>query len=225
VGPSCNKCGDTDWEPVAGLGVRRCVCVAEREQAKRLASVRDRLNVIPPEFRWVDLHTLQPDPARHPRQGEVIEQILREPFRSRGLFGRSGIGKTLLSWGIVRLAIEDGRIVYGIKLQRLLEQLRAAEFDFAQRPVITAEELIQMEEGATVFLDDISRPTPSSYAGGKFYDILDAIYESRRHQLVVTCHCPLKALESHWNKAGEELGTAIVRRIVETHGAQIPKLF
>lgn len=205
-------------------GVRPCECREEKARAERLAQINDRLNAIPAEFRWVDLRTLKAEPARHPHQGDVIAMMLREPERSIGLFAANGMGKTLLAYGLVRLAIETGRPFVAVNLRMLLKQYQEAQFDDGIRPAITAADLERTEERMLVFLDDIGMAKPTEFTAGELYDVLNTIYIHQRHQLVVTSHSSLEKLETHWNKAGDHWGTALVRRIEELRDIQIPEL-
>jgi hypothetical protein len=222
----CDKCSGTGWKPVAGKsGVIECECRPATARAARIAAAGDLLQKIPPAFRWVNLRTLQPLAAKHPRQGEIIGQILRDPFRSQGFFGKSGIGKTLLGWGIIRLAIEEGRPVYGIKLSHLLDQYTMAEKNDSVRPLITAYDLIETEESCTIFLDEIKPSRLTPFRVGVVYDILDAIYEQQRHQVIVTSNSTLEEIERHYESFVKDAGISILRRIVESHNMAIPKLF
>lgn len=214
----CGTCNDTGYEFI-GDGVRPCVCLT-RKRVERLLSV-EWLQC----YRRFDLAMIQPDPQRHWKQSALLDQLRREPERSYAFFGTNGIGKTLFAWLLYRYAVEDGRFAVAVKVKRLLDDFRAAEFDPDHCPAITARTLIEAKSRWLVLLDDFGVASPSAYAGSQLYDLCDAIY-TKGHQLVVTSHSTAESLQRHWSQAGDRYGAAIMRRVLEVEGmVQVTELF
>lgn len=192
-----------------GRGARPCpYCSLDAQKTRLLARIED-------EYQDFSLNTIQPMAAIHWKQEAIIKQLRKEPDRSYAFFGLNGVGKTLFGWMLYKHAVQKGRHAVGVKLARLLEQFRAHQFDDSVVLEISPATLLQATSRYFVFLDDITVAPTSEYAGRKFYDLMDAI-KTKGHQLVVTAHAPIEQIERIWNAAGYNIGSAIVRRILQS---------
>ncbi len=81
-------------------------------------------------------------------------------------------------------------------------------------PRLSAEDLRQDHTKFSIFLDDVDKAKPTEYAAEQLFELADAIY-AFNHQIIVTTNLSLVKLVSHFEKADERYGGAIVRRIVD----------
>lgn len=208
-------------EIVEGCGARMCVC--------RIARIRaDRLSKIPPKFAAHKLSTLEPDPARHPLQAEIVPFVKANPEHSYLLAGRFGCGKSLLMWLMYRNAIKQTpRRVVICTLAELLQEFRdfirsSIDRETPKIPRLNAGELRQRDTPYSIFLDDIDKAKPTEYAAEQFFEIVNAAYEFE-HQLVVTTNLRVGELGDHFDRADERFGGAIIRRLVDN--AKVVEMF
>lgn len=223
LGPSfeCSLCDDTGMETVPGHGARFCECRLALIRAKRLAR-------IPPKFAGFHLAALAPNVEAHPLQAEIVPFIRANPESSYVLAGRFGSGKSLMMWLLYRNAIKQTpRKVVVCTLSELLEEFRgfiqsSVRNETPKLPSLCAAELRQTETPYSIFLDDIDKARPTEYAAEQFFEIVNAIYEYQ-HQLVVTTNLRVRDLSSHFDRADERFGGAIVRRLVDN--AKVVEMF
>lgn len=210
---NCELCWDTGMELLGRLGARKCTCRIVRTRDKLLAK-------IPPRFRDVRLEYLVPDKERHRKQATLFAFAKANPEVNYFLAGDAGTGKTMLMWALYAYAVELGkRVVRAITLAELLDQYRAFIRDSIagatpKFPLIGAEDLRSSDRKYAIFLDDIDKAKPTEYAAEETFKLVNAIYEEE-HQLVVTTNKPSWSLIRHFNRADEDYGEPIIRRMLE----------
>lgn len=211
----CDECQDLQW-----VNGKPCACQTRKRQRRLFAELVRNLGAI---YTPHSLESLQPQRSRHWKQAQLIEAMRANPEASWALFGEKGIGKTLFAFVLARHAIEQGRFVVAVRLRTLLEQLREWEFNDGARPAIVASTLREAETSWCIVLDEIGAISPTPYAGQELLDIVDAIYTSGRHQLIVTAMSDEETLKQHYERAGDGLGGAILRRILDSPNVIKPK--
>lgn len=210
--PSCDKCDDLGWDLTNALGVRECSC---RVQAR----IRRKLRRVPPEYEGICLEEIMPDLKRHPEQAFVWETVKNNPDSCYLVCGRSGSGKTTILQSLYTRAILLDRPAVAISLVKLAEDYRQAAKDKnGYELVLSPVSLETKRERWFVGLDDFHICRPTQFAGEMIFWLLDTVY-SYRHQLVVTSQLDKNGLRRHWSKAGEGIGPAIMRRVLEIDGA------
>jgi DNA replication protein DnaC len=198
-------------------------CVCRLEKIRRI-----RLDKIPPVYSQVaDLSKLQPT-NRHARQAEVIEFMRNNPDRNYFFGGKFGCGKTLFLWSLYREQVMNDRRVIACTLSELLEEFKAyiaasiSKSDKIVYPRISAGDLRQTHTKYHIFLDDIDKARPTEYAAEQLFELANAIHDFQ-HQIVITTNLSVTNLVTHFERADERFGGAIVRRLVEK--AKIYEMF
>lgn len=214
---ACEECKDIGWKFGDWRGAKKCECLKARQRAKLL----DR---IPPEYRGLDLDTIQPDPGRHEGQASLVDALRADPDMSLLLCGRVGCGKSLFGWLLYRRAIEQERPAVAIPLAELLGQFRRYECGSDQLPVVTSEDLRDGSRRWLIFLDEFDKARPTEFAGEQLFLLMDAIY-TYRHQLVVTSNLGKDDLRIHWSQASDMYGVSIMRRLLELDGLSWKEMF
>jgi DNA replication protein DnaC len=214
---TCVICEDTGWISVEDKGVKQCECL----KSKLRTRLMDR---IPPEYRGMDLATIQPDDSRHEGQSSLIAALRRDPDMSLIISGRVGCGKSLIGWLLYRRAIEQDRPAVALPLAELLGQFRRYECGSETLPDITSDSLRDGSRRWLIFLDEFDKARASEFAGEQLFLLMDAIY-TYRHQLVVTSNVTKDALRSHWSQASEQYGVSIMRRLLELDGMARKEMF
>lgn len=214
---TCLECEDTGWILVKGRGAKRCECLKAKIRARLLER-------IPPEYRGLDLGSIEPDLSRHPEQAGLIAALKKDSGISLLLAGRVGCGKSLIGWLLYKRAIEADRPAVAIPLAELLGQFRRFECGSEHLPAVTSENLRDGGRRWLIFLDEFDKARPTEFAGEQLFLLMDAIY-TYRHQLVITSNVPKDALRSHWSQASEQYGVSIMRRVLELEGMAWKEMF
>lgn len=217
----CVICSDLEWIPT-DKGAKPCECL----KAKLMSA---RLDKIPPEYRGMDMATLQPDMTRHTGQRSLIASLRSDPHISLLLSGKVGSGKSLFGWLLYKRAVEEGRPSVALSLAELLDQFRDAAMRDDYIPIVTPEELRDDKRRWFVFLDEFDKPRVTEFAAEKLLRLLDEIY-NYRHQLVVASNLKKDDLRAHWSQrgshdGGERYGSSIMRRLLELEGMARMELF
>jgi DNA replication protein DnaC len=214
TGNSVCHCQETGWVVVEGKGAKECGC---RVRAKAIR----RLERIPPEYEHLRLESVALDLKRHPRQAFVWQRVKRHPEQCYLICGQPGTGKSAVMWALYAHAVEMGRPAVAMSLSELIEDFRRADavgYHNEYLPELHPSKLQTRSERWFIGIDDFHLARPTRFAAEMTYRLLDAAY-SYRHQLVVTSQLDLKKLERHWAEAGDGYGEAIMRRVLEIHGA------
>jgi DNA replication protein DnaC len=227
----CELCNDSPSGKVIALEehggkiyrvAKDCICRLEKVR-------RFRLNKIPPVYAAVaNISTLQPNPQRHNRQAEIIKELKRNPDRNYFFGGTSGCGKSLFLWSLYREQVMKDRRVIACTLTELLEEYKTFiatsmnKSDKAIYPRISASELRQNHTKYRIFLDDIDKARPTEYAAEQLFDLANAIHDYQ-HQIVITTNLSVTNLVTHFERADQRFGGAIVRRLIES--SKIYELF
>lgn len=220
--PSCNACQDTGWE-ITEHGARQCSCARTKRTVQKLAALNRRYG----KFAAFDLMALQPRPDIHPAQAALIPAIQSDPEMSLLMFGDTGTGKTLIGYTVAKYAIEQGRPVVAITLAELLDQYRTQARDAEKLPLIDAETLRSTNAGKyLIFIDEIDKTRPTEFAGEKFFQLANAIYETGQ-QVIIASNLPKSHLMAHWERAGQgefnsefsQYGAPILRRFSEVENS------
>jgi len=213
----CATCQDLGWIFLEPRGAKPCECLKVKQR-------RLKMDRIPPEYRGLDLETIQPDLTRHEGQPSLIAALRKDPDMSLLLAGRVGCGKSMFGWLLYRRAIEQDRPAVAIPLAELLGQFRRYECGSGQLPVITSENLRDSSRRWLIFLDEFDKARPTEFAGEQLFLLMDAIY-TYRHQLVVTSNVGKDDLREHWSQASDQYGVSIMRRLLELHGMARKEMF
>ncbi|MHA2642855.1 MAG: DnaA ATPase domain-containing protein [bacterium JZ-2024 1] len=172
--------------------------------------VKKRLMKIPERFREASLEA-DSSCSPHPRFCWAAEILKREPLGSYALTGRFGSGKTYLLYALYRVVSSDPkRKIFLFRLGELIDSLRRSVSDPEYVSPIQPE-LLQTQEPMSLFLDDIDKCRPTSFAAERLYSIVNLFYE-RNQQVVVTSNLSLKDLAQFWNGI-DSIGGAIARRL------------
>lgn len=213
---SCVTCEDLGWVET-DRGYKQCECLRAKQRQRLL----DR---IPPEYRGLDLATIQPDLSRHEGQASLIAALRNDPDMSLILSGRVGCGKSMIGWLLYKRAIEQERPAVAIPLAELLGQFRRYECGSETLPVITSDTLRDSSRRWFIFLDEFDKARVSEFAGEQLFLLMDAIY-TYRHQLVVTANVDKDGLREHWSRNGEGYGVSVMRRLLELEGMRLKEMF
>lgn len=205
----CPVCEDLQW---VGQPARPCECLERKRKARMLAALVRALGETCAPY---TLDSLTPLPSRHWKQAAIIKRMREEPSASWAFFGTQGIGKTLFAFVLARHAIEQGRFVVATTLKDLLDSLRDWQFNEDVKPAITADTLRDAKTSWCVVVDDIGVMNSTPFAVQEWLGIVNAIYSTGRHQLIVTSMSSEQTLRHHYEKAGDGLGIAILRRILD----------
>lgn len=219
--PACEACSDTGWTITAG-GARPCDCARAKRVAQKIAALNRRYG----KFAEFDLMALQPRPDIHLAQAGLIPAIQSDPEMSLLMFGDTGTGKTLIGYALAKYAIEQGRPVVAVTLAELLDQYRTQARDAEKLPVIDAETLRTGPEKYLIFIDEIDKTRPTEFAGEKFFQLANAIYETGQ-QVIIASNLPKSHLMAHWERAGQgdfngefsQYGAPILRRFSEVENS------
>lgn len=214
TGSSVCHCQGTGWVVVEGKGAHECGC---RVRAKTIR----KLERIPPEYEHLRLECVAPNLKHHPNQAYVWQTVKRHPDRCYLISGRAGTGKSAVMWALYAHAVEQGHPAVAKSLCELIEDFRRAKIaDYRNEhlPELHPSKLQTRSDRWFVGIDDFHLAWPTRFAGEMIYRLLDAAY-SYRHQLVVTSQLDPRELERHWAVAGGGYGEAIMRRVLEIHGA------
>jgi DNA replication protein DnaC len=213
---TCVTCSDLGW--IIGVkGAKQCECLRVKQRQRLL----DR---IPPEYRGLDLSTIQPDLSRHEGQASLIAALRADPAMSLILSGRVGCGKSMIGWLLYKRAIEAERPAVAIPLAELLGQFRRYECGSETLPAITSDVLRDSSRRWFIFLDEFDKARVSEFAGEQLFLLMDAIY-TYRHQLIVTANVDKDGLRQHWSQHGEGHGVSIMRRLLELEGMARKEMF
>ena len=207
-------CQGTGWVVVEGKGAQECGC-------RILAKTTRKLERIPPEYEHLRIERVAPDLKRHPNQADVWQRVKRQPDQCYLICGRPGTGKSAVMWALYAHAARQGRPALAKSLCALIEDFRRAEtagYRNGHLPELHPSKLQTRSDRWFIGIDDFHLGRPTRFAGETIYRLLDAAY-SYRHQLVVTSQLDLSELERHWARAGDGYGKAILRRVLEIHGA------
>jgi DNA replication protein DnaC len=174
---------------------------------------------IPVEYRGLDLDTISPDLAKHPKQGSLLELVKADPGASLMLSGKNGCGKTLVGWLMYRRAVEDDRPAVFLPVAELITQYRLWETSSDEAPHVDIDSTTLREDKRRwlIGLDEFEKARPTPFAAEKLFLLLDAVY-SHRHQLIITTNLEKEALRDHWSDHGQDYGVSIMRRVLELHG-------
>lgn len=205
----CSICEDLQW---IGQPARPCECMERKRKARMLAALT---RAIGDAYAPYTLENLVALPSRHWKQNVIIQRMRQEPDARWAFFGTQGIGKTLFAFVLARHAIEQGRFVVATTLKDLLDDLRDWQFNEDVKPAITADTLRDAKTSWCIFVDDIGAMNSTPYAVQEWLSIVNAIYSTDRHQLIVTSMSSEQVLRQHYEKAGDGLGVAILRRILD----------
>lgn len=175
---------------------------------------------MPPKFREFSLENLKPVVKIHAKQPEIVQTIKAHPDKNFYFGGNFGTGKTLFLWTLYRAAVmRDVQRIVVCSLSELLNDFK--RFMQASKggtekvyPRLCAEDLRQNHTKFSIFLDDIDKARPTEYAAEQIFEIADAIY-THQHQIVLTTNLGTNALVSHFEKADDRYGGAIVRRLTD----------
>lgn len=219
--PSCDACQDTGWA-ITERGARQCECARAKRTAQKLASLNRRYS----KFAEFDLMALQPRPEIHSAQAGLIPAIQADPEMSLLMFGDTGTGKTLIGYALAKYAIEQGRPVVAVTLAELLDQYRTQARDADKLPAIDAETLRVGLGKHLIFIDEIDKARPTEFAGEKFFQLANAIYETGQ-QVIIASNLPKPQLMAHWERAGQgefngeysQYGAPILRRFSEVENS------
>jgi DNA replication protein DnaC len=198
-----------------------CSCRTDRIRTARLEKIPER-------YRAVTLESLSPLGHLRRQQKELIISAKQNPELSYFLAGRVGTGKTTLGWALYRHAVETNcKHVYASTLTNLLTTYKNYYRDIEngsdfRLPDLQAYSLRQNKEKYFVFLDDVDKARPTEFLGEFVYELIDAIY-AYGHQIVVTTNMPVGKLIKHFDRANEQYGESIVRRMVD--GPELVELF
>lgn len=213
----CPTCSDTGWVIVEGRGAKHCECLKAKQRVRLL----DR---IPPEYRGLELATIEPDESRHSGQASLLAALKTDSDMSLLLAGKVGCGKSMIGWLLYKRAIEQDRPAVALPLAELLGQFRRYECGSETLPAITSESLRDGSRRWLIFLDEFDKARASEFAGEQLFLLMDAIY-TYRHQLVVTSNITKDALRSHWSQSSEQYGVSIMRRLLELEGMAWKEMF
>ena len=209
AGPvSCTKCCDLGWVYDSWVRAsRQCDCRRERIFAAKM-------RVIPPEFRYADLSTLKPDPAKHEDQAGFIELIQEHPTESFLFCGKNGAGKSHFSWALYREACFREQKSVAMPTSLLMEEWRRWEISKSDdwQPQITPAKLRQTVDRYCIFLDEFDKLRVSEFASEKMFEFMDAAL-GYQHQLICTSNMPIHELRTYWSEQGSVWGASIVRRL------------
>ncbi len=220
--PSCELCSDTGWLTTS-QGARSCDCARAKRVVQKLAALNRRYS----KFAEFDLMALRPRSDIHPAQAGLIPAIQADPEMSLLMFGDTGTGKTLIGYTVAKYAIEQGRPVVAITLAELLDQYRTQARDAEKLPLIDAETLRGGGAGKLlIFIDEIDKTRPTEFAGEKFFQLANAIYETGQ-QVIIASNLPKSHLMAHWERAGQgdfngefsQYGAPILRRFSEVENS------
>lgn len=214
---TCPTCSDIGWVVIESKGAKLCECLKAAKRQRLL----DR---IPPEYRGLDLETIEPDLSRHEGQASLIAALRKDPDMSLLLAGRGGTGKSMVGWLLYKRAIEHERPAVAIPLAELLGQFRRYECGSEQLPVVTSEDLRDSSRRWYLFLDEFDKARPTEFAAEQLFLLMDAVY-TYRHQLVVTSNIGKDDLRAHWSQTSEQNGASIMRRVLELHGVARKEMF
>jgi DNA replication protein DnaC len=155
----------------------------------------------------------------HPGQAATVEYVKANPDASYVFCGRPGTGKTHLFWALYERAAQNlDRPLVACSMLQLINQYREA-FRPRTDPNEPAPEVMVRPNDLmsslrySVFFDDIDKPKISEYVAEQVHALFDAAYNNN-HQIVVTTNLDPDSLETHFSRADERYGAAIVRRIV-----------
>lgn len=219
--PACEACSDTGWTITAN-GARPCGCAQAKRVAQKLAAINRRYG----KFAEFDLMGLRPRPDIHPAQAGLVPAVQADPEMSLLMFGDTGTGKTLIGYALAKYAIERGRPVVAVTLAELLDQYRTQARDTEKLPVIDAETLRTAPDKYLIFIDEIDKTRPTEFAGEKFFQLANAIYETGQ-QVIIASNLPKSHLMAHWERAGQgdfngefsQYGAPILRRFSEVENS------
>lgn len=204
---ACQQCDNRKWiYDKSTRSARPCSCRNEKV-------FEAKIKAIPPEFRYADLFTAQPDTARHRKQPQALHTMQQDQTESFLLCGENGSGKSFFGWALYREAVLNERKVYAGPLSLLMEDFRRMEIARGDwQPTLTAARLRQSSERQFIFLDEFEKHRPSEFASEKLFEVIDAAY-SFHHQLVITSNLRIPELKAHWSREGYVWGNSIVRRL------------
>lgn len=219
--PACEACQDAGWV-ITPQGARRCACAQAKRAAERLAALNRRYA----KFAGLDLMALQPRADIHAAQAGLIPAIQADPEMSLLMFGDTGTGKTLIGYALAKYAIEQGRPVVAITLAELLDQYRTQARDADKLPIVDAESLRGGAGKYLIFIDEIDKARPTEFAGEKFFQLANAVYETSQ-QIIIASNLPKPQLMAHWERAGQtdfngefsQYGAPILRRFSEVENS------
>jgi DNA replication protein DnaC len=214
---ACVPCSDTGWVVIEGKGAKRCECLKLKLRARLL----DR---IPPEYRGLDLATIEPDASRHDGQASLFAALKANPDMSLLLSGKVGCGKSLVGWLLYKRAIEQERPAVALPLAELLAQYRSVATGGEIVPAVTSADLRDDSRRWLIYLDEFDKARASEFAGEQLFLLMDAIY-TYRHQLVITSNLTKDKLRAHWSQASDQYGVSIMRRVLELEGMAWKEMF
>jgi len=126
--------------------------------------------------------------------------------------GNPGIGKTHLSAALANFLIERTVPIVYINFVNLLRRIKGSYSSKFESETELINALIDAE---LLIIDDLGRSKVTKWVVEILYTVINARYEQIDRPIVITTEKSLRELEDHLNEAGDNLGAAIVSRIVE----------
>lgn len=173
----CARCGGADRRLVIGPQ-RECRCDALFGRQERSLAALD------PEERMTFERVSKPDESLVAVLGAGREIAFGRRRRGLILFGKPGTGKTHAAVATVRQALGGrGRLLAGyFHVSGLLSRVRATYADDAHETREGVVEEVALHEIAV--LDDLGKEHRSPDAESIVYEVVDALYRSRRTMIV-----------------------------------------